>query len=523
MASSADAIVADEAQCPVPHAKNTPLPPGHPKVESVPTSKLRPPEGEHCIFFRMSEDTPSSSMHESTSASESTVLMPPLSPSEMEHSVVLSSRKSALAVCQATQVQLMLEARYGAASPAMAPDADPARDPYVAQIHAMLRKHQPGTEKLRSIEFPVRTMSTQGDNNLRAPLYVIGGEGRAIWTKELEVALAAGAVDAIVHSLKDVPTTLPDGLELAAILEREDPRDALVVKADLPYKSLKEMPRGSVVGTSSVRRVALLRRAYPHLMFSDVRGNIQTRLAKLDAKDSPYTALVLAAAGLKRMELDDRITAYVTAPVMLHAVGQGSLGIEVRTPRGPVTRRDERVRELIQSISCWRSTWRCAAERALMHRMEGGCSIPLGVATEFEDHRDVEGQCNERLETPSELVSTGVQTPQMAMHAPKQPPPDGIYLTMSAIIVSLDGLQSCEHTEKRLCRTVEDAEQLGVDVADHLEHHQNARVILEEVEHHRRLAEAADQKRRAGQLPGAAEVDRRFLPRDDGQPKVWEV
>ena len=158
-----------------------------------------------------------------------------------------------------------------------------------------------------------------------------------------------------------------------------------------------------------------------------------------------------------------------------------------------------------------------------MHRMEGGCSIPLGVATEFEDHRDVEGQCNERLETPSELASTGVPTPRMATRAPRQPPPDGIYLTMSAIIVSLDGSQSCEHTEKRLCRTVKDAEQLGTDVADHLEHHHNARAILEEVEHHRRLAEVADQKRREGRLPGAAEVDRRFLPRDDGQPKVWEV
>ena len=147
-------------------------------------------------------------------------------------------------------------------------------------------------------------MSTLGDLNLKAPLCVIGGEGRAIWTKELEVALMAGAVDAIVHSLKDVPTTMPEGTELAAILEREDPRDALVVKQGLPYKSLDEMPKGSVIGTSSVRRVALLRRSYPHLMFSDVRGNINTRLAKLDANDGPYTALVLAAAGLKRMELD---------------------------------------------------------------------------------------------------------------------------------------------------------------------------------------------------------------------------
>lgn len=520
MVSATDVVPPDEAQCPVPHAKNTPLPPGHPKVESVPSSKLRAPEGEHCIFFRTSDDTPSASMHEAAPSSESTMVVPPLTPSQLENSLVLSSRKSALAVCQATQVQLMLEARYGAASPAFAEGADASSDPDMKRIHALLRKYQSESAPLHPIEFPVQTMSTQGDNNLRSPLYVIGGEGRAIWTKELEVALAAGTVDAIVHSLKDVPTTLPHGLELAAILEREDPRDALVVKADLPYKSLQDMPRGSVIGTSSVRRVALLRRAYPHLMFSDVRGNIQTRLAKLDAPDSPYTALVLAAAGLKRMALEDRITAYVTAPVMLHSVGQGSLGIEVRTPQNA---RDEFVRDLVRSISCWRSTWRCVAERALMHRMEGGCSIPLGVATTLEDHDAVEGQCNERVETPSELATANVPLLRMATHAPKQPPPEGLYLTMTAIIVSLDGSQSCEHTEKRLCRTVQDAEQLGIDVADHLEHHKNARAILDEVEQHRRLAEEADQKRREGQQNGAVEVDRRFLPRDDGQPKVWEV
>jgi len=372
-------------------------------------------------------------------------------------------------------------------------------------------------------------MSTLGDLNLKAPLCVIGGEGRAIWTKELEVALMAGAVDAIVHSLKDVPTTMPEGTELAAILEREDPRDALVVKQGLPYKSLDEMPKGSVIGTSSVRRVALLRRSYPHLMFSDVRGNINTRLAKLDANDGPYTALVLAAAGLKRMELDHRITAYVAEPVMLHAVGQGSLAIEVRSPRGASTERDERIRHMIRSISSWRSSWRCAAERALMHRMEGGCSIPLGVATRFDDHSDIEGQLNERLETPQEMLHAGVSRPSIQVAA--TPPEEGCRLTMSAVIVSLDGSQQCQHTESLVCRSIQDAEQLGIQVAEDLEHKKNARVILAEVEHHRQLAALADEKRRAataaGQMPQeslqAVEVDRRGLPRDDGAPKAWEV
>ncbi|KAL4401523.1 porphobilinogen deaminase [Malassezia pachydermatis] len=516
----------DVPQCPVPHAKDTPLPPGHPEIPVAPPSKLQNPSGEHCIFFRQPEDGQNLSSMEVTTES----LTPdPVELQDPEHLLVLSSRKSALAVCQATEVQLMLEARYGGNSPAFAPHAAEAADTNeeIAGVHRLLRGFEEDrTKELVPYHFPVRTMATLGDNNQRSPLYVIGGEGRAIWTKELEVALVAGSVDAIVHSLKDVPTTLPDGLELAAILEREDPRDALVVKQGLPYKSINDLPRGSVVGTSSVRRVALLRRAFPHLMFSDVRGNIQTRLAKLDAKDGPYTAIVLAAAGLKRMNLEDRITSYLVGTDMQYAVGQGALGVEVRTPRGPNQERDEKVRTLIRSISNWRSTWRCVAERALMHRMEGGCSIPLGVTTRLEDHDELEGKMHERIETPMELAQSGVLPTRVPI--PPMPPAEGCRLTLSAVIVSLDGKQSCQHTETMLCRSAEDAERLGILVAEELEHNQNARGILDEVEHHRRLAEVADEKRRAAQNAGEAtlavpEVDRRGMPRDDGEPKAWEV
>ncbi|WFC98048.1 hydroxymethylbilane synthase [Malassezia yamatoensis] len=513
-------------ECPVPHAREQALPPGHPPVPDAPPSSLQTPTGPHCIFFRQPEDKselPEEDVTEvpkpnSTAETIADVVQQSVPP---DYLLVLASRTSKLAVCQAEHVQQMLEVRFGASSPAFAKDVPEDLQEDIEEIHRRLNLLEGEGASLRPFAFPARTMQTAGDVNLRSPLYVIGGEGRAIWTKELEVALFAGGVDAIVHSLKDVPTTLPANLELGAILEREDPRDALVVKSSLPYKSLDEMPPGSVIGTSSVRRVALLRRAFPHLIFSDVRGNIQTRLAKLDAEKGPYTALVLAAAGLKRLDLAERITAYLTAPVMLHAVGQGSLGIEIRTPgKSP---RDARVKALIESIGDWRATWRCSAERALLHRMEGGCSIPLGVASWFSDHHEIECLRNEPEATPSQLVAEG-----LALSAPldlgiSKPPPEGRELTLRAMIVSLDGTRSCEYQETRLCKTLDDAVALGIQVADDLEHRQSAKVILEEVEYHRRLAEKADEEQRACNLAPAQEQDRRFLPRNDGQPKVWEV
>lgn len=522
-----------EPRCPVPYAQNTPLPPGHPEVPNAHPSSLKMPAAENCIFLRQAEDTPSAALEAppADGAREVELPVPVTNKEDAKYMVVLSSRKSELAVRQAKQVQTLLEERYGLTSPALAESdsLDPQQTQESADIRSFLQSFAPESGVIRPIQFSTRTMSTLGDLNLKSPLYVIGGEGRSIWTKELEVALMAGAVDAIVHSLKDVPTTMPEGVELAAILEREDPRDALVVKQGLPYKSLSEMPQGSVIGTSSVRRVSLLRRAYPQLMFSDVRGNINTRLAKLDAEDGPYTALVLAAAGLKRMELDHRITTYVSAPVMLHAVGQGSLAVEVRTPQGEgeAAARDARIQHMVRSVSSWRATWRCAAERALMHRMEGGCSIPLGVSTHFDDHDAIEGQLNERLETPAEMAHSGIALPDVKVS--RVPPPEGCRLTLSAVIVSLDGSRQCFHTHTKLCYNLMDAEQLGYEVGSELEHKQNARVILDEIEHHRRLAEVEDEKRRAASAAGepqpfaAVEIDRRGVPRDDGQAKAWEV
>ncbi|KAI0344282.1 porphobilinogen deaminase [Trametopsis cervina] len=228
--------------------------------------------------------------------------------------------------------------------------------------------------KFPSIAFETSFMTTGGDHNQSQALYLLGG--KSLWTKELEVALKEGVVDMLVHSYKDVPTTLPDGCEIAGVLEREDPVDSLVVRKDLHWKTLEELPDGSVVGTSSVRRVAQLKRIFPKLVFRDVRGNLNTRISKLDAPDSPYVALILAKAGLLRLGWKARISSDISPPTLYHAVSQGALAIEIRAD-------DAEAREFCRSITHWQTEWRCAAERACLRVLEGGCSVPVGVSTEL--------------------------------------------------------------------------------------------------------------------------------------------
>lgn len=244
----------------------------------------------------------------------------------------------------------------------------------------------------------------------------------ALWTKELEVALLSGQVDAIVHSLKDVPTEFPPGCELGAVLEREDPTDALVVKEGLSYTSLDEMPDGSVIGTSSVRRVAQLRRKFPRLKFADVRGNLGTRLRKLDAADSNYTALILASAGLIRIGLGHRITASVASPQLYHAVGQGAIGVETRMG-------DRRSRDIIGSLECWKTSWRTRAERMMLQVLEGGCSVPVGCETKItevfvrggEGDRSVTSSSSSRRK-PVPIDTHGVKVERdSSMHVPVSP------------------------------------------------------------------------------------------------------
>ncbi|KAE8342599.1 hypothetical protein BDV24DRAFT_173613 [Aspergillus arachidicola] len=270
--------------------------------------------------------------------------------------------------------------------------------------------------------YEIEALRTLGDRDQLTALYNFGA--KSLWTTELEEKLNAGELDVIVHCLKDMPTSLPDTCELAAIPPRDDPRDALIVKAGLPYTSLKSLPEGAVVGTSSVRRSAQLRRVYPHLRFANLRGNVETRLAKVDNPDSEYTCMVMSAAGLERVGLKHRINQYLGSKDggILHAVGQGALGLEIR-------KGDRKMQELLGQLADRDSTLACLAERSLMRTLEGGCSVPIGVETEW--------------------VAAGD-------------------LSIHAIVVSLDGTQSVEDTIVSNVKTDDEATALGKELAARL-------------------------------------------------------
>ncbi|OCH85612.1 porphobilinogen deaminase [Obba rivulosa] len=289
-----------------------------------------------------------------------------------------------------------------------------------------------------SVPLATSFMTTGGDHNQSQALYLLGG--KALWTKELEVALRERAVDMLVHSYKDVPTALPDGCTIAAVLPREDPVDSLVVRAGLPYTTLEEMPEGSVIGTSSVRRVAQLKRRFPNLVFKDVRGNLNTRMTKLDAPDGPYTALILAKAGMVRLGWGARITADLGPPTLLHAVSQGALAIEIRAG-------DAEAAALLAAVSHWPSEWACAAERACLRVLEGGCSVPVGVHTAFAVRSD---------------------------GAP------GGRMDITGCVTALDGARHVEHRMEEEVRSLEEAEALGARLARVLIE-TGAREILDEI------------------------------------------
>jgi len=219
-------------------------------------------------------------------------------------------------------------------------------------------------------EVDILGMTTQGDQILDRSLSKVGGKG--LFVKELEVALEEGRADIAVHSLKDVPMELPPAFALACVMEREDPRDALVSN---DHASLAELPQGAVVGTSSLRRMVLLRALRPDLKIEPLRGNLDTRLRKLD--DGQYAAIVLAAAGLKRLGLAQRIRQCFDTNEMLPAAGQGALGIEVRSDRA----------DLLGALAplSHQATWLAvAAERAVSRAMGGSCSMPLAAFAGFK-------------------------------------------------------------------------------------------------------------------------------------------
>ena len=216
-------------------------------------------------------------------------------------------------------------------------------------------------------------MTTEGDRKLGTSLAKIGGKG--LFVKELEDALAEGRADIAVHSLKDVPMHLPGGFSLGAILERADPRDALVSNG---FVTLTSLPPGARVGTSSLRRESQLRAKFPHLLIEPLRGNVQTRLRKLD--EGAYDAIILAAAGLQRLGLEHRIAATLAPEEMLPAVGQGALGIEYRSDRADVL-------ALLKALHHDTTAACVLAERALSRSLAGNCNVPLAGYAEISGSR----------------------------------------------------------------------------------------------------------------------------------------
>ncbi|MGB1022610.1 MAG: hydroxymethylbilane synthase [Synechococcus sp.] len=287
-------------------------------------------------------------------------------------------------------------------------------------VKAELEKAHP------ELTITVEAMATQGDKILDVALAKIGDKG--LFTKELEAQMLVGRADIAVHSLKDLPTNLPEGLMLGCITEREDPADALVVNAKNSNHRLDTLPEGAVVGTSSLRRLAQLRHHYPHLSFKDVRGNVITRLEKLDSGD--YDCLILAAAGLERLGFGDRIHQIIPGDISLHAVGQGALGIECVEGKPEVL-------EIIKVLEHTTTSRRCLAERAFLRELEGGCQVPIGVNSQISNEE----------------------------------------LTLTGMVASLDG--------KRLIRdqasgSAADPESIGIELADKLKQ-QGAGAILKEI------------------------------------------
>ncbi|MFZ9163649.1 MAG: hydroxymethylbilane synthase [Polynucleobacter sp.] len=276
-------------------------------------------------------------------------------------------------------------------------------------VQACLKNLYPNCEVI------ILGMTTKGDQILDRALSKVGGKG--LFVKELETALEDGRADLAVHSLKDVPMVMPDGFDLSCIMVREDARDALVSNQ---YASLAELPAGAVVGTSSLRREAIIRSQYPHLQVEPLRGNLDTRMAKLDRGE--YQAIILAAAGLKRLGMGSRIKALLPYDPHTPAAGQGALGIETLSARSDVKAWLAPLNDLPTALAV-------TAERAVSRKLGGSCEVPL------------------------------------AAHAQWQSPKE---LTMRSYVASTDGRQICLASGSRAISNYQEAEAFGLAIADDL-------------------------------------------------------
>ena len=254
-------------------------------------------------------------------------------------------------------------------------------------------------------------ITTSGDRFLDAPLSTVGGKG--LFTKEIEEALLDHRVDIAVHSMKDVPAILPEGLSIDVITEREDPRDVLISKGNI---ALRDLPQGARVGTSSLRRQAQLLRFRPDLKIASLRGNVGTRVNKLN--NNYLDAIVLAAAGVKRLQWEDKISEYIEPEICLPAIGQGALGLEIRT-------NDKKIFHHINSFDHPKTHTALIAERALLKKMQGGCQIPIAAFGEVSEKN----------------------------------------IKLTAIVSSIDGKRFIKEFD---IASLNKAEQLGLDIAEKL-------------------------------------------------------
>lgn len=232
-------------------------------------------------------------------------------------------------------------------------------------VASQLKKHFP------NLEVELVKITTKGDKILDVPLAKVGGKG--LFVKEIEEAMLRNEIDIAVHSLKDVPTYFPEGLGLVAITEREDPRDAFL---SVKYNSLDEMPAGAVLGTSSLRRKAQILEKRKDLVIKDLRGNVDTRIRKLE--EGQYDGIILAYAGLKRLGLENKVKQIFEPDYMIPAVAQGFLGIEARLD-------DEKTKQIVSVLNHKESQLRAEAERAFLKTLEGGCQVPLAAYSEIKN------------------------------------------------------------------------------------------------------------------------------------------
>jgi len=237
-------------------------------------------------------------------------------------------------------------------------------------VQAQLRKRFPG------LEIPIEIIKTKGDKILDSPLSKIGDKG--LFTREIEAALLTKQIDLAVHSLKDLPTQLPDGLMIGAICEREDVRDVFIPHPHNPIRTLVQQPQGTKIATGSLRRKCQLLSMRPDLEIIEIRGNLNTRMMKLEESD--WGGMMLARAGVVRLGWKDRIGETLDAEVILPAVGQGALGVEIRVG-------DARLDEIVKSLHHYATAQAALAERALLRKLEGGCQVPIGTYGRLEIER----------------------------------------------------------------------------------------------------------------------------------------